>query len=90
MKLALKEKYERLRELLMEARQKAGLTQSEVASELEQPQSFVSKYERGERRLDVVEFLEVARIIGLDPIATIAEIKQTKTSSQSQHIRTRK
>jgi hypothetical protein len=31
------------------------------------PQSFVSKYERGERRLDVVEFLEVAKVIGINP-----------------------
>jgi transcriptional regulator with XRE-family HTH domain len=90
MKLALREKYERLRELLVEARQNAGLTQSEVASELKQPQSFVSKYERGERRLDVVEFLEVARIIGLDPIMTITELGQAKSSGRKLHIKTLK
>jgi hypothetical protein len=55
--------YERLRSLLVEARSAAGLTQSELAACLERPQSYVSKYECGERRLDVVEFLEVAKCL---------------------------
>jgi transcriptional regulator with XRE-family HTH domain len=40
----------------------AGLTQVEVANRLERPQSFVSKIESGERRVDVVELSELARI----------------------------
>ena len=48
----------RLRELLTEARSNAGLKQLDVAGRLGRPQSFVSKYEGGERRLDVVEFSE--------------------------------
>jgi transcriptional regulator with XRE-family HTH domain len=35
---------------------------------LKRPQSFVSKFERGERRLDVLEFREVAQALGIDPI----------------------
>ena len=58
----------RLRELLVEARQRADLTQAELSKRLNRPQSFVSKYERGERRLDVIEFGQVARAIGLDPL----------------------
>jgi transcriptional regulator with XRE-family HTH domain len=46
---------------------KAGLTQHEVAKRLKKPQSFVAKYERGERRIDVVEFLAITRAIGADP-----------------------
>jgi transcriptional regulator with XRE-family HTH domain len=84
---ALRAKYERLRTLLVKARKNAGLTQAEVAAELKQPQSFVSKYERGERRLDVVEFLEVARIIGFDHIAAITEIEQAKSSGRKSSIR---
>lgn len=38
-------------------------------------QSYVSKYERGERRLDVVEFLEIARVIGLDPHELLRELE---------------
>lgn len=61
------EKYERFRQRLVAARKQSGLTQKQVAERLKRPQSFVSKYERGERRLDVVEFLEVAQAIGIDP-----------------------
>jgi transcriptional regulator with XRE-family HTH domain len=55
-----------LRCVLVQAREKKGLTQTEVAAKLRRPQSFVSKYESGERRLDVVEFLEVAAALGTD------------------------
>jgi hypothetical protein len=40
----------------------------QVAKLLRRPQSFVSKYERFERRLDVIEFMRVARIVSLDPL----------------------
>lgn len=53
--------------LLKEERKKAGLTQAKLAKKLRRPQSYVSKYERGDRRLDVIEFLEIARAIGFDP-----------------------
>jgi transcriptional regulator with XRE-family HTH domain len=53
--------------LLKEERKKAGLTQAKLAKKLRRPQSYVSKYERGDRRLDVIEFLEVARAIDFDP-----------------------
>ena len=46
--------YTRLRELLTEARIHSGLTQTELAVRLRRPQSFVAKYEGGERRLDVI------------------------------------
>jgi transcriptional regulator with XRE-family HTH domain len=61
------DEYQRLLRLLVEARTSAKLTQSEVAARLVRPQSFVSKYERGERRLDVVEYLRVSRAVGADP-----------------------
>lgn len=60
-------RYNRFRELLIDARMAAALTQVELAARLKRPQSFVSKYERGERRIDVVEFLEIAKAIGVDP-----------------------
>lgn len=60
--------YQRFRILLVEARKGAGLTQAELSRRLIRPQSFVSKYERGERRLDVVEFGAVAKAIGVDPL----------------------
>ena len=45
---------ERFLALLKGARKSAGLTQAEVAGRLKKPQSFVAKYENGERRLDVL------------------------------------
>jgi transcriptional regulator with XRE-family HTH domain len=56
-----------LRVLLIEARRAKSATQHEIAKLLRRPQSFVSKYEQGERRLDVIEFLEVSEAIGFDP-----------------------
>jgi transcriptional regulator with XRE-family HTH domain len=60
--------HQRLRELLIAARKKAELTQAEVAEQLGRPQSFVAKYEGGERRLDVIEFMQVTRAVGADPV----------------------
>jgi transcriptional regulator with XRE-family HTH domain len=54
-------------ELMIKARKSAGLTQHQVAKRLKKPQSFVAKYEGGERRIDVVEFLAITRAIGADP-----------------------
>ena len=54
-------------QLLRLAREKGGLTQNEVAKRLKRPQSYVSKYESGERRLDVIEFLRVAKVLRLAP-----------------------
>lgn len=59
--------YERLREALSKARKNKGLTQNVLAERLDKPQSFVSKYENGERRLDVVEFLSICEALELDP-----------------------
>jgi transcriptional regulator with XRE-family HTH domain len=47
---------------LQQARAEAGLTQVEVAKKLKRPQSFVSKIESGERRVDVVELSDLAKI----------------------------
>jgi transcriptional regulator with XRE-family HTH domain len=56
------------RELIAEARNRVGLTQHALAKRLGKPQSFVAKYEGGERRIDVVELLMICRAIGTDPI----------------------
>ncbi len=59
--------YDRILEQLVEARKKAGVTQAELAKILRRPQSFVAKYEGKERRLDVAEFLSIARALSADP-----------------------
>lgn len=66
--------YRRLCELLVRTRESAGLRQTDVAKSLRKAQSYVSKVEQGERRLDVVEFLEFARAIRADPLKLLKKI----------------
>jgi transcriptional regulator with XRE-family HTH domain len=66
--------HNRFRELLTEARKSEQLTQADVSMRIGRPQSFVSKYERGERRLDVIEFAEVARALGIDPVRFLTKL----------------
>ena len=61
-------------ELMVGARKAAGLTQHALARLLKKPQSFVAKYEGGERRLDVVEFIAIARALGADPLRLLAAL----------------
>jgi transcriptional regulator with XRE-family HTH domain len=67
-------KYELFQKALFDARVASNLTQYEIASTLNKPQSFVSKYESGERRLDVIEFMEVCKAIRVDPINILREL----------------
>ena len=57
-----RQRYRYFLERLRVARQQAGLTQMQVASKLSRPQSFISKCESGERRVDAVELLDFARL----------------------------
>ena len=81
-KSAFTKKHETLRFLLVRARKEANLTQVQLARKLARPQSFVSKFERGERRLDVVEFLEVTSAIGIDPIRFLQTLKDGQVTSK--------
>jgi transcriptional regulator with XRE-family HTH domain len=65
--------YARLIALLVALRQKAGIRQYELAKKLGKPQSFVAKYEGGERRIDLVEFVAITRAMGADPIKLFKE-----------------
>ena len=71
MRAKLDKRNERLRLLLIQSRKDAALNQTEVASRLGKPQSYVSKIERGERKVTVVEFLDLARALDVDPIELI-------------------
>lgn len=55
----------RLQKLLRQVRAEAGLTQMGLAKRLRQPQSFVSKYESGERRLDLIELRQICKGVGI-------------------------
>ena len=58
-------RYEKLVEKLKQARVNAGLTQTEVAKHLRKGQHFVSRIETGQRRIDVIELQELAKIYNL-------------------------
>lgn len=67
------ERHQELIGFIASARKAAGVTQLELATRLGKPQSFVSKVERGERRLDVIEFCQVAEALGCDPARLLQE-----------------
>ena len=65
-------------ELMIKARKNARLTQQDLAKRLKKLQSFVAKYEGGERRIDVVEFLAITSAIGADPVKILRTLKGRK------------
>ncbi len=67
------EKYALLRQMLIDARTKAELKQADVSLKLEKPQSYIANSERGERGMDIGEFVEIAEAIGFDPVKFLRE-----------------
>lgn len=59
---------------LIKARKSASLTQEQVAKKMGRHQSFIATVESGQRRIDVVEFLEFAFVIGFDPCVAIKQL----------------
>jgi transcriptional regulator with XRE-family HTH domain len=67
-------RFAKLRQILVAARKNRRLTQSALADRLGRRQTFVSKYEIGERRIDVIEFLDIARELEVDPCKTLRRL----------------
>jgi len=61
-------------EVLIRARRKAGLTQTQLAELIGKDQKFISLIERGQRRVDVLEFYVIAKAMNLDPIRLYGEL----------------
>ena len=68
------DRYRALIAALVDARKAKNLSQQQLANALGRHQQFVSRYELGERRLDVVEFCDVARALNLDPAPLVSNI----------------
>ncbi len=68
--------------LLIAARKTKGMTQADVAAALHKPQSFVAKYENGERRIDVIEFLDIATALGISTSELLSKIEPTDNRSK--------
>lgn len=75
--------YKPIGSALAAARVASGLTQTVVARRLRKPQSFVSDYELGKRRVDLVEFLRIAEVVGADPVRLLGRIVATRKRGKS-------
>ena len=68
------EQHERLGKILAAARKSQKLRQRQLADRIRRPQTFVAKFEAGKRQLDVIEFVTVAKAIGVDPRRIITRL----------------
>jgi transcriptional regulator with XRE-family HTH domain len=73
-------RYKALIGLLVVRRQAAGMTQSDLAARLGKSQSFVARLETGQRRIIVVEFMTLAKILRFDPYKLISTLERGKRS----------
>jgi transcriptional regulator with XRE-family HTH domain len=73
MKSTFSDDYQRVLEALLAARKERGVSQVMIAEALGKPQSYVSKTESGERRLDIIEFVAVCRAIGVSPVKVLRQ-----------------
>ncbi|MCS2158174.1 helix-turn-helix domain-containing protein [Scandinavium sp. H11S7] len=73
------DEYQRVINALKKARKENGITQAQLAEALGKPQSFIAKVESGERRLDVVEFVHLARLVGMEAEAIVRALALGKS-----------
>lgn len=69
-------RHEALRAYLVRERKKRKLTQTDIAKRIKRYQPYLTLIERGQRRVDIVEFLELAEAIGFDPIMALRAIRR--------------
>jgi transcriptional regulator with XRE-family HTH domain len=75
--------YKHVGAALSAARDRAGLTQSQLAKLLRKPQSFVSNYERGQRRIDVLELLRIVEVLHGDARSVFMDIVARRAGAKS-------
>lgn len=78
-------RYQKLLDVLLEERTRQGLLQKDLGKKMGKPQSFVSKVERGERRIDPAELIDMCIALGINPadiIQQIAAIPSEDTTSK--------
>lgn len=63
-----------LGEVLTQARERAGVKQTDLATRLGMPASYLSKIENGTRRLDVIELVQIAEAMGADPSEIVRDV----------------
>ena len=80
-----KRRYAEFRRLLVEEREKSGLSQGELGARLipPRPQSYVGKIELGTRRLDALEYWDIARVVGYDPCGLLKKLEPITVKQRS-------
>lgn len=67
-------RYKRLIDSIVDARKAAGLTQRDLAARLKQPPSYVGKIESRQRRLDLIEMVDLLEAIGVKPAKFVSDL----------------
>lgn len=67
-------RYEKFQSLLKDMRTRQGIRQQELAETLGRPQSYVSKYESGERNIDLIELIEITKALNIEPEVAISDL----------------
>jgi transcriptional regulator with XRE-family HTH domain len=75
--------YRHVGNALAAARTELGITQQQLAKSLRKPQSFVSSYERGQRRIDVLELLRIVEALKGDPLVVFKDILERRGEGKS-------
>jgi transcriptional regulator with XRE-family HTH domain len=71
-------RHKRLIELVTAERKNAGIRQVQLAKKLKKSQTWIARLEGGERRLDVIELIDLAEAIGFDAPALVTAVQQSK------------
>lgn len=71
-------RHRRLIDVIVQARKAAGLSQRALATKLKRSGSFVWKMESQEHRVDVLEFIDIARAVNLDPLELLRRVLEGK------------
>ena len=79
----LKTDYNKLLELIYQVRTAQGIRQSDLAEKMDVPQSFVSKIESGERKIDIMTFIELCENMEIDPVEVFQKFIQKLHDTKS-------
>jgi len=71
-------RYQCLKKILVDARNKAELSQTQLGNKLGKTQNYISKCEIGERRVDVIELIDIAEALNFDPCDIVTKLKKMK------------